>query len=58
MRVESPVLVRWRRAVAAKAVGWVDQVAPTENFLLDAAVEPAALERSPAGRCSVNANPS
>jgi len=37
--VFGPVVVRWRRAAAARAVGWVDQVAPTEHFLLDAAIE-------------------
>lgn len=34
-----PVIVGWRRAVAMRALRWVDETAPTENFLLDAAVE-------------------
>ncbi len=34
-----PVIVGWRRSVALRATNWVDEAAPTENFLLDAAVE-------------------
>jgi hypothetical protein len=34
----APVLVRWRRAVAANAVKLLDDVAPTENVLLDVSI--------------------
>lgn len=34
-----PVIVGWRRSVALRAINFVDEAAPTENFLLDAAVE-------------------
>jgi len=34
----APIVTRWRRAAATKAINVVDQVAPTENFLLDLAL--------------------
>jgi len=33
-----PVILRWRRAVAANAVKLLDDVAPAENFLLDVSI--------------------
>jgi hypothetical protein len=34
----APVLVRWRRAVAAHAIRGIDTVAPSENVLLDVSI--------------------
>ena len=34
----APIVTRVRRAAATKAINVVDHVAPTENFLLDAAL--------------------